>query len=151
MKILYVLGALLFLSTQFLFRLYAIELCEPQDYYNLADSSKCKIPYNGVDNNAGSREIMFEILKNYPYDNKDRVIELLKRKIELLDNHIDQRQTQSQTGKVKADIRELKQAKQELSEQSVMVNAATRENWEEVRDRARKALEESARKLREID
>ena len=43
MKISYVAGAVLFLATQFLCQVYAIELCEPRDYYNLADSTKCKI------------------------------------------------------------------------------------------------------------
>jgi len=151
MKILYVLGALLFLSSQFLFRLYAIELCEPQDYYNLADSSKCKIQYNKSNTNADSRGLMFEVLKNYPYENKDRVIKLLQRKIELLDNHIARQQAQIQTEKVKSNIRELKQAKQGLWEQLISVSAATQENWVSRRDQARKALEEAARRLREIN
>jgi membrane-associated HD superfamily phosphohydrolase len=150
MKILYVVGAVLFLASQFLCQVYAIELCEPQDYYNLADSSKCKIKYNQAGNKSDSQERVFEILKNYPYEEKDRFIKLLQRKIELVDNYLTQQQGQRQTEKVKANISKLEQTKQDLSGQLGMVNASTRDNWVSVREQARKALEEAARRLHEV-
>jgi hypothetical protein len=151
MKILYVVGAVLFLASQFLCQVYAIELCEPRDYYNLTDSTKCEIKYNKAGNKSDPREIMFEILKNYPYEKKDRFIKLLQRKIELVDNYMTQQQGQRQTEKVKANIRKLEQSKQGLTEQLGMVNAATQDNWVSVRDQARKVLEESARRLHEVE
>jgi hypothetical protein len=151
MKILCVVGTVLFLASQFLCQVYAIELCEPQDYYNLADSSKCKINKNKAGNKSDPRELMFEIMKNYPFENKDAFAKLFQRKIELVDNYITQQQGQKQTGRVKANISKLEQTKQDLSEQLVMVNAATRDNWVSVRDQARKALEESARRLHEVE
>lgn len=151
MKILYVVGAVLFLASQFLCQVYAIELCEPQDYYNLADSSKCKIKYNKVGDKKESREIMFEILKNYPYGEKERFVKLLQRKIELVNNYITQQQGKKQTGKVKANISKLEQVKQDLSEQSGMVSAATQKDWVRVRDQARKVLEEATIRLRAVE
>ncbi len=151
MKILYVAGAALFLASQFLCQVYAIELCEPRDYYNLANSSKCSIKENTSGNKSDPRELMFEIMKNYPFENKDAFVKLFQRKIELVDNYITQQQGQKQTGRVKANISKLEQTKQDLSEQLVMVNAATQDNWVSVRDRARKALEESAKRLREVE
>ena len=50
MKILDVAGAVLFLASQCLCQVYAIELCEPRDYYNLANSSRCKVKYNKNNN-----------------------------------------------------------------------------------------------------
>jgi hypothetical protein len=151
MKILSVAGAVLFLASQFLCQVYAIELCEPQDYYNLANSSKCNIKYNKADNRSDSRELMFEILKNYPYEEKGKFVKLLQRKIELVDNYITQQQDQIETKKVKANISKLEQAKQGLSQHLGMVNAATQDNWVSVRDQARKALEEAARRLHEVE
>ena len=151
MKILPVAGAVLFLASQFLCQAYAIELCEPRDYYNLADSTKCKIKYNKAGDQSDPNQLVFEILKNYPYEQKDRFITVLQRKIALLDTNITQRQGQEQTEKVKVDISMLEQTKQGLSEQLVMVNAATQDNWISVRDQARKALEEAARRLREVE
>jgi hypothetical protein len=151
MKILYLTGAVLFWASQFLSQVHAIELCEPQDYYNLVDSTKCKIEQDKEGNKSDSRKLMFEILKNYPYENKDKFIKLLQRKIELVDNYITQQQGPKQTGRVKADISKLEQTKQDLSEQLTMVNAATQDNWAGVRDRARKALEEAERRLQEVE
>ncbi len=151
MKTLYVVSAALFLATPFLCPVYAIELCEPRDYYNLADSSKCEIQYNKADNKSDSRELMFQILKNYPYEGKDRFVQLLQRKIDLVDNYIKQQQGQPQTEKVKANVGKLEQTKQGLSGQLGMVHAATRDNWVSVRDQARKALEEAAQRLREVE
>jgi len=151
MKILPVAGAVLFLASQFLCQVYAIELCEPRDYYNLADSTKCKIESNKAGDKSDPNQLVFEILKNYPYEQKDRFITVLQRKIALLDTNITQRQGQEQTEKVKVDISMLEQTKQGLSEQLVMVNAATQDNWISVRDQARKALEEAARRLREVE
>ena len=76
MKKIYVVGVVLFLASQFLGQVHAIELCQPQDYYNLADASKCKIKHNEKGNKSDSRELMFEVLKNYPYEHKDGVIKL---------------------------------------------------------------------------
>jgi hypothetical protein len=42
MKTLYMAGAIIFFASQFLCQVYAIELCEQQDYYNLVDSTECK-------------------------------------------------------------------------------------------------------------
>jgi len=151
MKILSVAGAVLFLASQFLCQAYAIELCEPRDYYNLADSTKCKIKYNKAGDKSDPNQLVFEILKNYPYEQKDRFIKVLQRKIELVDTNITQRQGQGQTEKVKADISTLEQTKQGLSEQLVLVNAATQDNWVSVRDQARKELEEASRRLREVE
>ncbi|MCX5714516.1 MAG: hypothetical protein NT033_06885 [Candidatus Omnitrophica bacterium] len=151
MKIFYVAGAVLFLASQFLWQAYAIELCEPGDYYNLAGSTKCKIKANKAGNKEDPNQLVFEILKNYPYEQKDKFIQVLQRKIELLDTNITQRQGQKQTAKVKADISTLEYAKQDLSEQVVMVNAANHDNWITVRDQARKVLEEAAKSLREVE
>ncbi len=151
MKILYVAGAVLFLASQFLCQAYAIELCESQDYYNLANSSKCKIKYNGAANKADPHEAMFEIMKNYPFENKDVFAELLQRKIELIDNYKTQQQGKTVTVKVKSNISKLEQAKQDLSQQLKIVNAATQDNWVSVRDRARKTLKEATERLREVE
>ena len=151
MKILFVAGVVLFLGAQFLCSVYAIELCEDEDYYNLADSSKCKIKYNDARNESGSPELMFEILKTYPYENKDNFVKLLQRKIELVDDYVTQQRGQKQTAKVKADIDKLEQTKQVLSGQLEMVNSATRDNWVSIRERARKELEEATKRLREVE
>lgn len=68
---------------------------------------------------------MFGILKNYPYENKDKFMKLLQRKIGLVDNYITQQQGQGQTEKIKANISKLEQTKQSLTKQVGMVNAAT--------------------------
>jgi len=151
MKISYVAGAVLFLASQFLCQAYAIEICESQDYYNLAGSTKCTIKDNKAGNKIDSQESMFEILKNYPYEKKDRFIKLLQRKIELVDNNITQQQGQGQTRRIKANISKLEQARQDLSVQLGMVNAANQDNWVGVRDQASKALKEAARRLQEIE
>ena len=151
MKILLVAGAVLFLASQFLCQAHAIELCEPRDYYNLADSANCKIKYNQADKTSAPQDAMFEIMKNYPFENKEAFTKLLQRKIEIVDNYKTQQQSQSQTEKVKANINKLEQAKQGLSEQLMMVNNATRDNWASVRGQARKALEEISESLREVE
>jgi hypothetical protein len=151
MKILCVAGAVLFLASQFLCQVYAIELCEPRDYYNLMDSTKCKIKDNKAGDKNNSHELMFEILKNYPYEKKDRFIKVLQRKVELVDTYITQQKSQTQTEKVTANISKFEQTKQGLSEQLGMVNAATQDNWVSVRDQARKSLEEAAQRLREVE
>lgn len=150
MKILFVAVTVLFLGLKFLCPVYAIELCEPQDYYNLADSSKCKIKTNEAGSKNDSQDLMFGILKNYPYENRDRFIKLLQRKIELIDTYITQQHDQGQTEKIKANIIMLEKTKQGLVDQLELVNAATQDNWVSVRDQARKALEEAARKLQKI-
>jgi len=141
----------LFLASQSLCQVYAIELCEPQDYYNLADSSKCKLKDNKASSKSDSSELMFETLKNYPYENKDRLIKLLQRKIELVDTYTTQQQNQVQTGKVKANIGKLEQTKQDLSRQLEIVNSSTQDNWVSVRDQARKALAEAESRLHEVE
>ena len=151
MKVLCMVGIVLFLASQFLGQVYAIELCEPQDYYNLADSSKCTIKYNKEGNKTASRKLMFETLKTYPYENKDKFAKLLQRKIELVDNYIKQQQGQGQTAKVKANISKLEQTRQNLSEQLVLVTAATLDNWVGVRDQASKVLKEAAKELQEVE
>ena len=94
---------------------------------------------------------MFETLKNYPYENKDRFVKLLQRKVELVDSYITQQKGQRQTEQSKAKISKLKQVKQGLSEELKIVNAATQENWVSVRDQARKELKEAESKLYEIE
>ena len=151
MRICYLLALVLFFTSQFLCQIYAIELCEPQDYYNLADSSKCSIKGKTADNKNDSRELVFDILKTYPYEQKDKFVRLFQRKIELVDNNIVQQRNQAQTEKVKGNISKLEQTKQDLSGQLGMVNDATRDIWVGVRDQARKVLEESAKRLREVE
>lgn len=151
MKRFYVLGAVLFLTAQFLCQAYAIELCEPQDYYNLADSSKCQIKYNKEGDKSDSRELVFEILKTYPYEERGKFVKLLQRKIELVDNYLTQQQNQGKAEKVKGNISRLEQTKQALSAQLGMVNAATQDNWVSVRDQARKSLEEAESRLHEVE
>lgn len=148
MKILSVVGTVLLLAVQFLTQAHAMELCEPQDYYNLANSAKCPIQYNKSGNKGDHREAMFEIMKNYPFENKDSFVKLLQRKIELVDNYKTQQQSQRQTEKVMVNIGKLGHAKQVLFGQLAMVNAATQDNWVSVRDQARKALQETSRSLR---
>lgn len=150
MRIYYMAGVVLLLALQFLCQAYAIELCEPQDYYNLADSAKCKITNNQAGDKNDSQNSMFEILKNYPYESKDKFVKLLQRKIELVGSYLAQQQAQGQTEKVQTNIINLEQIKQSLSGQLGSVNAATQENWVSVRDQARKALEEASIRLREI-
>lgn len=152
MKILSVAGgAVLLLASQFLCQAYAIELCEPQDYYNLANASKCPIQNNKTGSKGGFKDAMFDIMKNYPFENKDAFVKLLQRKIELIDNYKAQQQDQRQTEKVAAALSKLEHAKQVLLGQLEMVNTATRDNWVSVRSRARKAIEETAKSLREVD
>jgi hypothetical protein len=151
MKILSVVVAVLLLTLQFLCQAQAMDLCETDDYYNLADSSKCKIKYNEVTNKSDSRELMFEVLKNYPYENKDRVIKLLQKKITRVDNYIIEQQRKKQTEKIKANISTLEQTKQALSEQLVPVSAATADNWVSVRDQATKELRKATKKLQEVE
>jgi membrane-associated HD superfamily phosphohydrolase len=151
MKRLYAMGIVLSLAAQFLCQAHAIELCEPQDYYNLVGSSKCKIKYNKKGDRSDSRELVFEILKTYPYEEKGKFVKLLQRKIELVDNYITQQQNQRKTEKVKNNISKLEQTKQALSAQLVTVNAATQDNWVSLRDQARKALEEAESRLQEVE
>lgn len=151
MKALYIISAALFLASEGLCRVYAIELCEPQDAYNLANAAKCPIPDNKAGDKHDPRDAMFEIMKNYPFESKDSFVKFLQRKVEIVDNSITQQQNKRQTEEVKADISKLEQTKQSLSEQSELVIAATPENWGSVRDQARQALEEAARRLREVE
>ena len=151
MKIFPAIGVVLFLASQSLCQVYAIELCESQDYYNLADSSKCKVKYNKVGNKSDSQELMFETLKNYPYENKDKFVKLLQRKVELVDKYIKQQQGKSQIERNIVNISKLKQAKQDLSEQLGLVNAATSDNWVGVRDQANKKLKEATKMLHEVE
>ena len=151
MKILLVSAVVLFLTSRFLCQVYAIELCESQDYYNLADSSKCTLKNNHAVSKSNSQESMFEILKNYPYENKDKFIKLLQRKIELVDNSLAQQKIKILTDRSKTNISKLEQVKQGLSEELKIVNAATQENWVSVRDQARKELKEAESKLYEIE
>jgi len=57
---------------------------------------------------------MFEIMKNYPFEKKDRFIKLLQRKVELVDTYITQQKSRTQTGKVMANIIKFEQTKQDL-------------------------------------
>ena len=151
MKILSVAGVVLLLASQCLYQAYAMELCESQDYYNLAHAIKCPIQDNKAGDKSDPQGAMFEIMKSYPFENKDAFEKLLQRKIELVDNYKTQQQGQGQTEKVMANISKLEHAKQVLFGQLKMVNAATQSNWVSVRDQARKALKETAISLREVE
>lgn len=151
MKILFVAGAVLFVASQCICRAYAIELCEPQDYYNLVGSTKCTLGDNKAAGTSDSRELMFGILKNYPFENKDKFIQLLQRKTELVDTYIAQHQSKGETDNVKVNVSMLEQAKRNLSEQLTKVRAATPDNWVSVRDEARAILEDTAQRLRDVE
>ena len=151
MKILYVTAVVLFVALQFSCQVQAMDLCEAEDYYNLADSSKCKIKYNESASKSDSQELMFDVLKNYPYENKDRVIKLLQKKIERVGNYIIQQKDQKQTEKVRININKLQQTKESLSEQLELVKAATQKNWVSVRDQATKELKKAAIELQEVE
>jgi hypothetical protein len=151
MKILFAAGTVIFFASQFLCKVYAIELCEPQDYYNLADSTECKIKSSEAGEKSDSREPMFEILKNYPYEKKDKFIKLLQKKVELVEDYLIQQQGKRHAERIKANISTLERTKRDLSEQLEKVSAATQNKWIKVRDRARKALEEATNRLREVD
>ena len=151
MKNIYVAGAVVLLASQFLGRAYAVELCESQDYYNLVNASKCTLQYKKTGNKGDPRDSMFEIMKNYPFESKDAFAKLLQRKVELIGNYKTQEQGKRETEKVISNISMLEQTKKSLSENLKMVNVATRDNWVSVRDQARKALEEAANRLREVE
>lgn len=151
MKTLCLAGAALLLVSQFLCNAQAMDLCESEDYYNLADSSKCKIKYNEGAGKSDSRELMFEVLKNYPYEDKDNVIKLLQRKIERVDNYIIEQHRQKQTEKVQINIGKLEQAREKLFEQLGLVKTATADNWASVRDRATKELKAATIELQEVE
>ena len=141
----------LVLASLCLYNVYAMELCEPRDYYNLANSSKCKIKDSPPGNTQDTRELMFEILKTYPYENKDLFAKLLQTKIELVDTYLVQQQKKRQTYIVKTDSNKLIRTKQDLAGQLEKVNSATPDNWESVRDRARDTLDEAATRLRDVE
>ena len=151
MKIFSVTGAVLFLASQFLCQAYAVEICEPQDYYNLLDPKECKMEYEKAGHERDPKDAMFEIMKNYPFEKKDRFIKLLQRKVELVDTYITQQKNQTQTGKVMANIIKFEQTKQDLLGKEAMVSASTRDNWVIVRGQARKSLEEAARSLLDVE
>lgn len=151
MKIFFVLSVVLFLGLQFLCPVQAIELCETEDYYNLADSAKCKVKYNETGDKSDSRELMFEVLKNYPYENKDMLVKLLQKKITRVEDYIVEQKDQKRTEKVKVNISKLEQTKRGLSGELEMVNAATAENWVSIRDQASKVLKEATIRLREVE
>ena len=150
MKLLYVLGAVLFLGSQFSCQVYAMELCEAQDYYNLANAAKCPIKDHKAGDKSNPQSAMFEVMKNFPFEQKDAFAKLLQRKIELIDNYKTQQQGQVPVEKFTANIGKLERAKQVLQGQLEMVNAATQDNWVSVRDQARKVLEEAAKRLQEV-
>ena len=151
MKIFSVAGLVLFLAMQFLSKGFAMDLCESEDYYNLADSSKCKIKYNEGANKSDSRELMFEVLKTYPYEDKDRVIKLLQKKITRVDDYIIQQQDQKQTEKVKVNISKLKTARKNLFNELKSVKVATLDNWGSVRDQASQVLKEASKELQDVE
>lgn len=151
MKTFFVLGSVLLLASQFLCQARAIELCEPQDYYNLVNASKCSVQYKKAENKSDPRNSMFEIMKNYPFESKDAFVKLLQRKIEVVDNYKKQHQTQGKTEKSTAALRKLDNAKQVLADKLEMVKKANQDNWVNARDQASKALEETTKSLREIE
>jgi hypothetical protein len=110
-----------------------------------------KIETNNPGGKSDSRESMFEILKNYPYEKKDKFIKLLERKIELVDDYIMQLQGKMHSQPNNANISKLSRTKLDLSEHLAKVNAATQNKWIKVRDQARPALEQATKRLREVD
>lgn len=151
MKKFFVTGAVLLFASQSLCQAYAVELCEPQDYYNLVNASKCSVQYKKTESKSDPRNSMFEIMKNYPFESKDALAKLLQRKIELIDNYKKQHQSQDQTEKSIVALKRLDNAKQVLTGQLGMVKKANKDNWVSVRDQASKALGEAAKSLREIE
>jgi len=151
MKMSYVAGAVLFSVSLFLCQVYAVEICEPQDYYNLLDPKECRLEYEKAGHKIDPRDAMFEIMKNYPFEKKDRFINLLQRKVELVDTYIIQQKSLIQTEKVRANISKLERTKQDLLGQEGLVNASTPDTWVVIRDQARKLLDESAQRLREVE
>jgi lysyl-tRNA synthetase class I len=150
MKIFSAIGIFLFLIPLFLCQVQAVELCETQDFYNLANSSSCKVKYNQVKSENDPRESMFEILKNYPYENKGMFEKLLKNKIIRVQNYIVEQKNQKPSLEVKANINNLEQAEQSLNQQLEKVNSATVDNWENARNQASKVLKEVTKNLQEI-
>lgn len=151
MKTFPVVSVVFILALQFFSQAQAIELCETEDYYNLADSSKCKIKYNEKGDKNDSRELMFEVLKTYPYENKEMLIKLLQKKITRVEDYIIEQKSQKQTEKVKINISKLEQTKLGLSGELEMVSAATSGNWGKVRGQASKTLKEATIRLREVE
>lgn len=151
MKILSAIVMVLFSMPLFLSQVQAVELCETQDFYNLANSSSCKVKYNKVNSKKDPRESMFEILKNYPYENKDMFVKLLQNKVRRVDSYIIEQRSRKQSRGVKANISKLEQAKQSLNEQLALVNSATVDNWESRRDQASKVLKETTKNLQGIE
>jgi hypothetical protein len=151
MKIFSVIAIVLFSMLLFLCHAQAVELCETQDFYNLANSSSCKVKYNKVSSKNDSRESMFQILKNYPYENKDMFEKLLENKIIRIESYITEQKSRKQSLGVNANISKLEKAKQSLSQQLALVNSATVDNWESRRDQASKVLKETTKDLQGIE
>lgn len=129
----------------------AMELCDSQDYYHLANATQCSIDYRKAGHKDDPQTSMFEIMKNYPFEQKDAFVKVLQRKVELIDSVSTQRQGQTQTEKVTADLSKLAQAKHALLGHIEAVKVARQDNWVSVRDQARTALEETARSLRNVE
>ena len=81
----------------------------------------------------------------------DKFVKLLQNKIQLLDNYLTPPQVQKGTEKSNVNIAIIKLAKENLSQQLVLVDGATQDNWESVRDQAKKALEAAAERLHEVE
>lgn len=150
MWVIYALAVIAFLAPQFACPVYPIELCEPQDYYNLAGSTKCTLEDKKAGDSSDSRQLMFEILKNYPYENKDKFIQVLQRKIELVDDYLARHKGAAQTDQTKVNVSMLEQARRSLEEQLKLVGAATPDTWVSVRDEARAVLADTAQRLRDV-
>jgi len=151
MKIIIVAAAVVLSAFQFGSRAYALELCDSQDYYNLEHAAQCSIQYKSAGAKGSPQDTMFEIMKNYPYDQKEAFVKLLQRKVDLVDTYTAQRKGLARTGKTADAVSRLERAKQVLLGQVTLVNGATRENWVSVRDQARKALEDTTKDLRDIE
>ncbi len=103
------------------------QICEESDLYDLTKGC----PLGQLRSRYGKdevRDIMFEVLKDYPYDQKDRFAALLERKIDLL----KQGAGGPESWKAKAGER--------LAYHLERVRSASAGNWDQTRDAARKEL-----------
>lgn len=124
-----VISMFIILIIGFFVTAFAAEICEERDLYNLSEPG-CTLDYlKGKYNKTEVKDIMFEIMKTYPYENKEKFEKVLERKIEVVDS---------------LDLRPEKKedARKKLVYHLGRVRAATKDNWENVRDAARRALED---------
>jgi|GEM_PF-1082377 len=144
MRNLFVCAALFIAITALFLPAYALQLCEEQDLYGLSDPY-CVLEYKKKtkQEKVEASDVMFDIMKTYPYEKKGKFVKFLQKKVEMLDSSISQLQKQESTFALRAKINDEKRARRILATQRDRVEKATEEEWEQVRDQARKALQEA--------